>query len=156
MYYRFDYRGLEANFIEEYVTDVLVSVERRRETIDKIINVFKNNFTFDMLQSTIEEMNRFDCDISEAVKWLNIDVRDNKYEANIFKNKKFIRSIEPNSLDYFDVSIQNEFVLFEDKNCKFDTVKNSLVYISNCKKYTAEVQITSSNKNSRNMFMDAF
>jgi hypothetical protein len=70
LYYALDYKGLEREFIEDYCTDRLTNQEHRLGVLS-VATMFEE-FNFDMLQSLVEEMNRWNEPASEAVKYLNI------------------------------------------------------------------------------------
>lgn len=72
LYYSFNYKGLEREFIQDYCDD-------RLNNKDHIVGVLSvatmfEEFNFDMLQALVEEMNRYNEPASEAVVVLNIDM----------------------------------------------------------------------------------
>lgn len=165
IYYRFDYKGLEIPFVEEYVKEVLINEELKDETIKKIVSSFRNKFSFDMLQSVIEEMNRFDCNIFEAIKWLNIDIRNTAYKVEVYNGKKLVATDTIDNLNRFriywaqdndsQISSQSDFnILFIKERSKFDSERNLYVYTTD--NYTAEVSISYSDEDIRNPFLGVF
>ena len=78
IYYKFDYKGIGEDFVRDYCEDRLNN-KSRIDGVTLISNSF-TSFTFDMLQSLIEEMNRYDEEASSAIRSLNIDL--NKETVN--------------------------------------------------------------------------
>lgn len=74
LYYRLNYTGLNAAFVEEYCKDNLRNQEKVKEVVD--YTSIYDSFNFDMLQSLVEEMNRYGSGVVEALDWLNIDFRN--------------------------------------------------------------------------------
>jgi hypothetical protein len=70
IYYLIDYKGLEANFIQEYCEENLKAKEHT-DTIVKISTIF-SAFNFDMLKAMVEEMNRYGETPQEVLKVLNV------------------------------------------------------------------------------------
>ena len=70
-FYSICYTGLAEDHIRDYAMDVLVDKSR----VDEIVRFlrFFNVTNFDMLQAIVEEMNRFNCSLKEAMKMLNVD-----------------------------------------------------------------------------------
>jgi len=73
VYYHFRYRKLDEDSIRDYCEDVGVDVR----TCQDIVNLSHSTrvFSFDMLQSLVEEHLRFGCSIDEAVADLNITIK---------------------------------------------------------------------------------
>lgn len=69
IYYFVNFHGLAEEFVEEYCQDNLLDTQY----IEKIVQISKmySKFNFDMLQSLVEEMNRFDEDPVSALEMLN-------------------------------------------------------------------------------------
>ena len=69
IYYFVKFQGLAEEFMEEYCQDNLAD----QQYIEKIVQISKmyGQFNFDMLQSLVEEMNRFDEDPVSALEMLN-------------------------------------------------------------------------------------
>lgn len=71
IYYKIDYRGLEYQFIMEYAQEKLKNKEHLKE-LGRL--ALMANLNFDQLQALIEEMNRYDEPVKEAVQLLNINL----------------------------------------------------------------------------------
>lgn len=157
IYYRFDYHGLERNFIDEYLTDTLIDKERIQETGDYIERSFKNNFTFDMLQAAVEEMNRFDIDFKEAVSCLNIDVENVTYKAIVKKDNEVVFEGKIDDLESFHIYDRKakDHIYFEysDNFEMYDSKTMSMVYKSG--DYVADVRTERTSTRSKSFFMDA-
>lgn len=69
MYYYLQFSGLEPDFIREYCEDRLKNKAHVEQTV-RVASVF-TDFNFDMLQSMVEEMNRYDESPREVIKILN-------------------------------------------------------------------------------------
>ena len=69
IYYYFDFKGLEEEFIREYCNDNLNN-KNHIDTLANIAGVF-SAFNFDMLKATVEEMNRYNESPQDALKMLN-------------------------------------------------------------------------------------
>ncbi len=90
IYYTFEYHGLNAEFVEEYARDKLKN-QSNISTIKAVHSAF-SSFTFDMLATIVEEMNRYDEDAFTAVSYLNIDVANEKvsYDVHVVYNGEMI------------------------------------------------------------------
>lgn len=69
IFYMLDFKGLDADFITEYCTDMLDAKEHI-PSICKIAAMF-NQFNFDMLKALVEEMNRYNETPQDAMRMLN-------------------------------------------------------------------------------------
>lgn len=69
-FYSIEYTGLDEKFVSEYVDDNLHNISLK-ESILRYYRTFKT-FNFDMLQALVEEMNRYEETVREALKYLNI------------------------------------------------------------------------------------
>lgn len=69
IYYMLDFKGLDADFVEEYCTDNLKNKEYI-EKVGKVASLF-SAFNFDMLKALVEEMNRYNETPQEALTMLN-------------------------------------------------------------------------------------
>lgn len=69
IYYFVKFSGLAEEFVEEYCQENLFDTSH----VDKVVQISKmfHQFNFDMLQSLVEEMNRFDESPVEALEMLN-------------------------------------------------------------------------------------
>lgn len=70
VFYSLTFAGLDTNFVREFASDTLTNL-KHVENLVKMVGHFKD-FTFDALNSLVEEMNRYDEPPAEALKWLNI------------------------------------------------------------------------------------
>lgn len=70
IYYLLEFGGLTAAFIREYCEDKLSNTDYINSVVN-IANAF-NEFNFDMLQALVEEMNRYNEEPKDALKWLNV------------------------------------------------------------------------------------
>lgn len=71
IYYNYDYSGLDEVFVREYLEDNL----KNQNEIDIFIRYISNMISclnFDMLKAMVEEVNRYDEPLKEAVTHLNI------------------------------------------------------------------------------------
>jgi len=70
IFYMLDFTGLSAEFIKEYCEDNLLN----KTYIDQVcrVSLMFSEFNFDMLQSLIEEMNRYDESPTDSLQLLNI------------------------------------------------------------------------------------
>lgn len=75
IFYTLTFGGLDRKFIQEYAEEKLIN----KEHIPSLVNIASifGEFTFDMLQAIIEEMNRYGESAKQALKFLNFDVSDN-------------------------------------------------------------------------------
>lgn len=69
--YSISFEGLDADFIREYCDDVL---ENRTAYLDRIVNLSAlcDEFNFDMLQTLVDELNRYGGDFEDAIEMLNV------------------------------------------------------------------------------------
>ena len=68
-YYALNFAGLEEDFIREYCLDCM----NNKSEIDTIVKVSKtfSSFSFDILKTIVEEMNRYDETVYEVMDFLN-------------------------------------------------------------------------------------
>lgn len=69
VFYMIDYRGIDTEFVREYATDRL-NDQTHLESVINVSRLFRD-FNFDLLQSLIEEMNRYDESAFDAIELLN-------------------------------------------------------------------------------------
>ena len=84
IFYMIDFKGLDANFIEEYCQDNLKSTQYI-DQICKLSTLF-SEFNFDMLKALVEEMNRYGETPQEAMEMLNAKPEfdsDNKFQVEL-------------------------------------------------------------------------
>lgn len=75
-FYRFDFFGLEEEFVREYCLDRLTD----KEQVDGVVTLAKSfiAFNFDLLAAIVEEMNRFGMSAREAVNGMNVSFAEEK------------------------------------------------------------------------------
>ena len=84
VYYHFRYNKLDEKSITDYCEDFNVAAD----TIEEIIELSRRSriFSFDMLQTIVEEYLRFGTDVDEMISELNIEIReDSKSKLEILK-----------------------------------------------------------------------
>jgi len=88
IYYKFTYRGIDEQFVRDYAEDNLID----KSQIDMLVTITNSfvAFTFDMLQTIIEEMNRYNESAEDAIRNLNIDMtKENvSYQIRMLYNNK--------------------------------------------------------------------
>jgi hypothetical protein len=72
LFYNIKFSGLSEFFIREYCKDNLKDQSRTEEIVDVLELV--SSFNFDMLQSLIEEMNRYNESARDSLQFLNIEI----------------------------------------------------------------------------------
>lgn len=137
IYYLFEYSGLEENFIREYCVDNLID-KTKTSSIVNVSNMF-DHFNFDMLAAIVEEVNRYNEEPSDIVKFLNakpeycgesnysIDVNIMNHRAIPSALDKYI-TLTPGQQDFsikirfcWDTSnYQNDEVLYDTISRKID------------------------------------
>ena len=75
IFYHLTFKGLSPLFIQEYLRDSL-SEDNQKHVDEIILMTRQTTFSFDMLSSLVEEMNRYGEPPAEAVRMLNIVDRD--------------------------------------------------------------------------------
>lgn len=68
-YYLFNYKGLDRDFIREYVDDNLIN-KNNMQSLMTLCSSF-TTMNFDMLKALVEEMNRYNENASEVVQYIN-------------------------------------------------------------------------------------
>lgn len=91
IFYMIDFRGLTAEFIREYCEDRL----NNKDHIDRLVQIAGtfDQFNFDMLKATVEEMNRYNETPQEALALLNAKPEyggECKYKVNLFIEDELI------------------------------------------------------------------
>lgn len=87
IFYMIDFKGLDSEFIREYCEDRL----KNKSHIERMVQIAStfDQFNFDMLKATVEEMNRYDESPQEALALLNAKPEyggECKYKVNLFDN----------------------------------------------------------------------
>lgn len=70
IYYFLEYKGVEKEFIREYLTDNLKDKTQIEPFILAVDTLF-DNFNFDMMKALVEEMNRYDETIRQVMEFIN-------------------------------------------------------------------------------------
>jgi hypothetical protein len=83
LYYLIEFSGLDTSFVREYCEDNLLD----KSKIPSICNIsyFFSDFNFDMLQSIVEEINRYGEDVKDVIRMLNTKFKfgkPTKYRIN--------------------------------------------------------------------------
>lgn len=136
IYYKFDYSGLEVDFVKEYCADTLKNKSHLVE-IEMMVDMFAM-FSFDMLQALVEEVNRYDESPYKAVQSLNVDITKEyaEYEITILydgseiTNSFYPQTTKRNPLsgDTFDLSIyEKKGTIFEEDSPDFTISRTNLV-----------------------------
>jgi hypothetical protein len=89
IFYSLSFCGVDEQFIKEYCEDNL----QNKSYIPVMIRVAQlfSEFNFDMLQSMVEDMNRYDQSPIEVLEYLNADPKasgDQTYSVQFWMNKK--------------------------------------------------------------------
>lgn len=117
LFYFINYKGVKSDFIREYCEDRLLD-KKHTDAICNLAMLF-DNFSFDMLSSLVEEMNRFGEDPHEAIKILNaqpdtlssygeftVKILDtNEKEMKVISPVNGVLSRSPLSTDHWMVSV---------------------------------------------------
>ncbi len=102
IFYTIQYKGLEAAFVKEYCEDNLKNKKHIKEVI-KLFHLF-DDFNFDILKALVEEMNRYDETVQEAMIMLNaktysLDYSQYTIEVYDGETKLHANSYSPNRTD---------------------------------------------------------
>jgi len=92
LYYMIEFEGLDADFIEEYCQVNLLDTSKT-DSVGKVAALF-DQFNFDMLQTLVEELNRFGGTAQEAVGLLNIKPtsgNNSEFSCDVFVDQKMCR-----------------------------------------------------------------
>lgn len=96
IFYRFNFRGLDKLFIEQFCQDHLKDFGKGKdEHIKDIVLLSKvhNKMSIDILISLIEEMNRYEEGVSEVLKYLNILLDfDTRFDCQIMIGERLART----------------------------------------------------------------
>lgn len=116
LYYALDFKGLSREFIEEYCQDRLENQANLKGVVN--VSAFFAEFSFDMLQALVEEMNRYDETATQAMQMLNMrpQLEDTaSYEVAALRDGKKIlaESYYPESVRQNPLSLDGlEFTLY--------------------------------------------
>ena len=95
IFYHWSYEGLDVETIKEYSNKKLIDKSRVEEII-KVSSLFLN-FNFDMLQSIVEEINRYGSEINEIINNMNLQTMNQTYNNKRWKYTVFIDGNEVRS-----------------------------------------------------------
>jgi len=85
LYYSLDFTGLSQEFIKEYCEDKL---EHKTDSAGVVaVSAFFHDFSFDMLQALVEEMNRYKESAQDAMKMLNM--RPHHEHSGVYEVKAY-------------------------------------------------------------------
>lgn len=139
IYYNIEYKGLTAEFIREFCTDVLV--KDNHPQIDNIVRyaAMFDDFNFDMLKAICEELNRYGEKFGELLNVLNVRHDGSSPQFRLFAYK--LDSGEPLAKDCFGNEYMTIPLLSEEDydinifyGDEYDAEKNKVQY--NRRKYT--------------------
>jgi hypothetical protein len=91
LFYALEFKGLDKDFIKEYCDDKLTNKDNTLGVI--VASQFFWEFSFDMLQALVEEMNRYGENATEAMKMLNmrpLNSSSGSYEVQLYHKGKRI------------------------------------------------------------------
>ena len=128
IFYTFSYKGLDADFITEYCNDTLL-VKEHASSILKISAMFPD-FSFDMLQSIVEECNRYNETPEQVISWLNMRPAfstDVEYGVTVFDNDvKLEESKHTSSLFGFNPFVTSDSIVIYRESEDGDDIVVSL------------------------------
>ncbi len=80
-FYSIEYKGLDENFVRDYCLDNLKNLE----LLESVIRYYRTftSFNFDMLQALIEEMNRYDENVRDATRYLNVSSKGDSFKYTV-------------------------------------------------------------------------
>jgi hypothetical protein len=130
LFYMLDYKGLDANFIMEYCNDNLKpTLLKHAEKLCQIASLF-NQFNFDMLKATVEEMNRYDEGPEDALRMLNVKPEfdsGNKFTMKVIRNGEEVKADDIETSEWNGNPLQSdvrihlkEYELTKDEDGDFD------------------------------------
>lgn len=91
LYYMLEFSGLDAEFVREYCEDNMIHRDLI-ESVCKTAAIF-DEFNFDMLQTMVEEINRYRCTPAEAIELLNIKpefAEDSEFQCDVFQDSRVL------------------------------------------------------------------
>lgn len=86
IFYKFEFNELSDSIIQEYC-NILLKDKSKTDSIVKLKNIYRG-FSFDILKSLVEEINRYGEDALTAIQYLNIEPTDKWLYYNVFLYKK--------------------------------------------------------------------
>lgn len=121
IFYRFEYSGLETEFIIEYCEDNLLNKEHI-DTICRLATTF-SQFNFDILKAMVEEMNRYNESPHEVMRVLNAKPQNGEpvtYNVSVQKDGVDIPSSELESSSWRGNPLNSDVNLYYQKGTDED------------------------------------
>ena len=144
IYYKFNYSGVDESFVREYANDVLVNKDHL-DSLVVITNTFAA-FTFDMLQTLIEEMNRYGESAEKAIENLNIDITNESvsYSVNVLYNGNAVtNTFWPKQMDVNPLFTQSPREIefnFDDGRTLTDKMSKGFPDLILCKEHLLSIK----------------
>ena len=115
-FYSIDYQGLDRNFIVDYCN----SNPTNKEHIESVCRTgaLFGKFNFDMLQAIVEEMNRYDEQASEVIKFLNTKPEYSEAilcQVSVRRGKEDLAVLSPH-ITVSPATQSFKVIIIEDKN----------------------------------------
>lgn len=145
IYYRFEFSGLQSDFIREFIEDNLKDSSKIESCFQLCVAFQKLNF--DMLKAVVEEINRYGEQPAEAIKLLNVELNYNENRYNIFLLENETETIVMedrwfcplDSTTYVKLKGDNhDYFLSPDKLININSVDDIFIYNSDGKIFKAE------------------
>lgn len=143
IYYHIRYKSLSEQFIQEYCDDKL----KDKSKIPEILQLVKTIkiFNFDMLQSLVEELNRYNESVNKAAFYLNIDI-NNDAELYIvtnfsYKEENISLTWEETEVDFNITNPKSRFEIY------FDTPDDIFIVDEDNKKSEKEIDLPQPHEN---------
>ncbi len=175
IFYMIEYKGLDAQFIEEYCNDNL-NAKHHIPQILRIATVFES-FNFDVLKALVEEMNRYGEPPMEAMEILNAKPDDDsatKHTVAVYVDRTLINMEgvypkyyqgNPITMDELDLRIDEDYENNDSESyCveigqnhlkKIDTTAGTYTYSTEYKSKTITIVLTRE-KGVKRSWVDAF
>ena len=116
IFYSIEYKGLDKAFVLEYAKDNLKNQEELSK-IERLSDIF-SSFNFDMLKALIEEMNRYNEGVVDALSMLNINPTTQSaqiYDVQLFVDGTEIQSsVRTLTGDAFNITSWLDYTLPDD------------------------------------------
>lgn len=77
VYYSFEYEKLDDDVLEAYVSDNMLNQDNVADVV-KAMRMLSIS-TFDIMESVVEEMNRYDVSVEEVIQYLNVTPESNSF-----------------------------------------------------------------------------
>jgi hypothetical protein len=135
IFYTLEFDGLDQAFVKDYCEDKLENKENTSQVLD--ITGLASNYSFDMLQALVEEMNRYKETAPQALKYLNFKAftdSDTYFDVKVTYNGE---SFKASLLRGFPLFIEPLVVSFPSNGPKPEfsiKVDNALINAANLSK----------------------